>query len=155
MDAAHRALAPYSYRSDPAVPAFPDDRPIIVFDGACVLCSRTMRFLLKHDRKRRLRFLPAQTSLGAALYAHYGKAPADYETHMVIEHGSAFYKSEAAIRMLAHLGAPWSLAQAGRIVPRAWRDAFYDLVANNRIRWFGARDVCFAPAPQDADRFLA
>jgi hypothetical protein len=25
--------APYSYRHDPAVPPFPDDKPVIVFDG--------------------------------------------------------------------------------------------------------------------------
>jgi hypothetical protein len=28
----------HSYRRDPAVPAFPDDRPIIIFDGYCALC---------------------------------------------------------------------------------------------------------------------
>jgi hypothetical protein len=31
--------APYSYRCDSAVPSFPDDRPIIIFDGYCALCS--------------------------------------------------------------------------------------------------------------------
>ena len=30
---------PYSYRPDPAVPPFADDRPIIIFDGYCALCS--------------------------------------------------------------------------------------------------------------------
>ncbi len=30
---------PYSWRQDSAVPAFADDRPVIVFDGHCVLCS--------------------------------------------------------------------------------------------------------------------
>ena len=41
----------YSYREDPSVPAFPDDRPIIIFDGHCVLCSRFARFVLRHDRR--------------------------------------------------------------------------------------------------------
>jgi hypothetical protein len=40
-----RTNAPFSYRSDPAVPSFPDDRPIIIFYGHCVLCSRFARFL--------------------------------------------------------------------------------------------------------------
>ena len=30
---------PYSYGGDPAVPKFRDDRPIIIFDGCCALCS--------------------------------------------------------------------------------------------------------------------
>ena len=38
---------PYSYRADAAVPAFPDDKPIIVFDGKCVLCSRYPAHLAK------------------------------------------------------------------------------------------------------------
>lgn len=38
---------PYSYRGDPAVPPFPDDRPIIIFDGKCVLCSRFAQFIMR------------------------------------------------------------------------------------------------------------
>ena len=32
-------LPPYSYRNDPQVPRFPDDKGLIVFDGVCVLCT--------------------------------------------------------------------------------------------------------------------
>ena len=35
---------PYSYRDDPAVPAFPDDKPVIVFDGYCAMCSGSAQF---------------------------------------------------------------------------------------------------------------
>ena len=87
--------APYSYRADPSVPAFPDDKPIIVFDGHCALCSAWAQFVLRHDRARRYRLLPAQTPLGTALYAHYGLShrkavgpdPFDYETNLLIEDG--------------------------------------------------------------------
>jgi transposase InsO family protein len=58
----------FSYRHDPAVPDFPDDRPIIVFDGHCVMCSGWANFVLRQDRKARYRLLPAQTPLGRALY---------------------------------------------------------------------------------------
>ena len=144
-----------SYRSDPAVPAFPDDRPLIVFDAQCALCSGFVRFMLARDRRRRFRFVPAQSPLGAALYAHYGKAGADYETHMLIEAGRAAYNSDAALRMLELLGLPWSLAALTHMLPTSLRDWIYDRVARNRIRWFGARAHCFAPAPQESDRFLA
>ena len=59
---------PFSYRSDPAVPKFPDDRPIIVFDGHCAMCSNWARFVLRHDANGVYRLLPAQSSLGRALY---------------------------------------------------------------------------------------
>ena len=38
---------PYSYRQDATVPRFPDDRPIIIFDGHCALCSGWARFVLR------------------------------------------------------------------------------------------------------------
>jgi hypothetical protein len=67
--------APFSFRNDPAVPAFPDDRPIIIVDGQCVFCSSFAQFILWADRKRRFRLLGAQTPLGIALYRHYGLDP--------------------------------------------------------------------------------
>src|ERR1700722_14856084 len=93
----------YSYRSDPAVPAFPDDRPIIIFDGKCVFCSVFARFILRHDRTRRFRLLAAQTPIGAALYQHYGPPTADYETNILLANGRAWFKSEASIRIFEGL----------------------------------------------------
>jgi predicted DCC family thiol-disulfide oxidoreductase YuxK len=116
---------PYSYRRDPAVPAFPDDRPIIVFDGYCSLCSGWARFVLKHDRRRRFRLLPAQSDLGRALYIHYGLDPEDYETNILIAGGLAWFKSEGSIRMAGELGFPWSMAKVFRAMPLGLRDRLY------------------------------
>jgi predicted DCC family thiol-disulfide oxidoreductase YuxK len=146
--------ARYSYRGDPRVPKFLDDRPLIVFDGCCVMCCGWARFVLRHDAERRFRFLPAQSPLGAALYAHFGLDPHDYETHILIADGVAYLKSEAGIRMAEGLGFPWSLAGALRIVPRPVRDRIYDWLARNRLRVFGRRDSCYVPAADERERFL-
>ncbi|HSC17192.1 MAG TPA: DCC1-like thiol-disulfide oxidoreductase family protein, partial [Gammaproteobacteria bacterium] len=118
----------YSYRADPTVPPFPDDKPVIVFDGKCVLCSRWARFVMRHDRDKRFRLLAAQTPLGTALYVHYGLDPLDYETNVLLEGGRAWLKSEGTIRMFERLGFPWSVAAAFRVVPRALRDKLYNVV---------------------------
>ena len=144
----------YSYRDDPRVPPFPDDKPIIVFDGHCVLCSRWASFVMRHDRDKRFRLLAAQTPLGVALYEHYGLDPIDYETNVLLEDGRAWLKSEGTIRMFERLGFPWSSMAAFRAVPRTLRDKLYNLVARNRLEWFGTRDTCFMPQPGDADRFI-
>jgi predicted DCC family thiol-disulfide oxidoreductase YuxK len=147
-------MRPYSYRDDASVPSFADDKPLIIFDGECVLCSGSAQFVLRHDVAGAFRLLAAQSPLGDALYRHYGLDPADYETMILIENGVAYVKSEAALRIARGLGLPWSLAAIFRIVPRSLRDALYMLVARNRFRWFGRREVCFRPQPQYADRFL-
>jgi len=146
---------PYSYRSDPAVPPFPDDRPIIIFDGYCALCSGWANFVLRHDRRSVFRLLRAQSTLGHSLYVHYGLDPDDYETNILIADGRALFKSESSIRMLEGLGWPWKLAAVFRILPRVVRDPMYNLIARNRLRFFGKRATCYLPQKQYADRFLA
>lgn len=144
----------WSYRADPAVPAFPDDRPIIVFDGECVFCSAWARLVLRVDKQGVFRLLPAQTPLGAALYRHYGLDPTHYETNILIENGRARFKSDGSIRMAGLLGFPWALALVFRLLPRPIADGLYDLVAKNRYRIFGRSDLCYVPSGQYADRVL-
>jgi predicted DCC family thiol-disulfide oxidoreductase YuxK len=145
---------PYAYRRDAAVPAFDDALPVTIFDGKCVLCSGFAAFVLKHDRRGRMRLLIAQTPLGEALYRHFGLRHGDFDTYVLVEDGDVRVKSDAALRIFVMLGFPWSLMAIGHIVPRLIRDAIYDFVARNRVHWFGARDICYAPSPDEAARFL-
>ena len=140
------ARAAYSYRADPAVPSFPDDRPIVVFDGYCALCTGCARFVLRHDPAAKFRLLAAQSTLGHALYEHYGLDPQDDETTILIADGIAWFKSEAAIRIAESLGWPWSVIGCLRVCPRSARDVAYDVIARNRLRLFGRRTSCYAPA---------
>jgi predicted DCC family thiol-disulfide oxidoreductase YuxK len=145
----------FSYRTDPTVPPFPDDRPVIIFDGECVLCSRFAQFIMRADRHRRFRLLAAQQPIGSALYTHLGLDPETYETFVLLDEGRAWLRSDAALRILAELGFPWSLSGISRLMPRFARDRLYDLVARNRLRWFGCRASCYAPDPSEADRFIS
>jgi predicted DCC family thiol-disulfide oxidoreductase YuxK len=144
----------YSYRQDQSEPGFPDDKPLIVFDGYCVLCSGWAKFVLRQDRAARYRLLAAQSALGHALYIHYGLDPEDYQTNILIADGVAWFKSEGSIKMAEGLGLPWSLAAGFRILPLRIRDYLYDLVALNRLRLFGRRETCYLSAINFEDRFI-
>ena len=144
----------YSYRNDILVPDFKDDKPVIIFDGHCVLCSGFANFVIRHDKKQRLRLLAAQTELGEAIYTHYGLKPDDYETNILIEVGQVRVKSDGTMAMFNYLGWPWKLIGVGRILPRPIRDWLYGLIARNRLKWFGRQDQCYLPPPNEADRFL-
>ncbi len=148
-----RHQAAYSYRTDTCIAAFPDDKPIIIFDGECVLCSAFAQFVLRHDRLKRFRLLAAQTALGKALYQHYGLDALRYTTNILLMDGRAHFKSEASLKILRLLGLPWSLASVFRALPLSVRDKIYDYLAARRLRWFGTR-TCFMPGSADADRFL-
>lgn len=145
---------PYGYRHDAAVPAFPDDRPLFVFDGVCVLCSGAVRWLLRHDREGLLRFSTTQSPLGRAIYAHYGLDSDG--TYLLLDEGRAYTKSEGYLRIAARFGGVWRvLAAMARLIPRALRDAAYDTIARHRYPWFGKTDYC-ALIPDDlTDRLLS
>lgn len=145
---------PFSYRDDPAVPSFPDDRPLILFDGDCVLCSGSARFILRHDRAGRFRLAPIQSPLGQALLAHYGVDPADPSTMLLIESGQAVQRSDAVLRIASGLPAPTSAASLLRLAPVGWRDAVYLWVARRRRRLTGRPTWCAMPDRTSADRIL-
>jgi predicted DCC family thiol-disulfide oxidoreductase YuxK len=42
----------------------------------------------------------------------------------------------------------------GRLLPRVVRDWLYEVVARNRLRWFGRRQTCYLPDATQADRFI-
>jgi predicted DCC family thiol-disulfide oxidoreductase YuxK len=149
------ARAPYGYRSDPRLPAFADDRPILIFDAKCMLCSRWADVVLRYDRSGRYRLLSAQSPLGHALYVHYGLDPENYDTIILLSGGVAYFKAEGAIRLAGDLGFPWSLAGALRMLPRSAADALYDWLARNRFKLFGRRATCYVPRAEDRDRFIA
>ena len=146
--------AAYSYRDNPAVPSFKDDKPIIVFDGHCVLCSGFANFVIRHDTSQKLRLLAAQSELGEALYAHFGLKPDDYSTNLLIEKGRVRVKSDGTMAMFAYLGWPWKALNIGRILPRGVADFVYNIIARNRLKWFGRRELCYLPSAEDKNRFL-
>ncbi len=149
-----RAREPYSYRADPAVPRFPDDRPLILFDGVCVLCSGFARFVLRHDRTATFRVAAAQSPLGQALYRHYGLDPVAFETNVVLDEGRAHLKLAAFVAVMRRLPWPWRTATVLGLLPRRVADGLYDRIARNRYAVFGRRDSCLRTVPGFEGRCL-
>lgn len=148
------AAALYSYRSDPAVPAFPDDKALVVFDGVCVLCSGFAKFILKRDTGFAFRLVTAQSLLGQALYRHYGLDADAFESNLVLADGRAYAKLDSVAAVGSRLGGPWRALALARLIPHAFGDWLYDRIARNRYRLFGRTDACMVPEPRWRERFL-
>ncbi|MHA7871565.1 MAG: thiol-disulfide oxidoreductase DCC family protein [Hyphococcus sp.] len=145
----------YSYRDDSSVPAFDDSKPLIIFDGECVLCSSGVQWMIARDPKGDTVFAVIQDAVPRALYHHYGLDPDAFDTFMVLKDGVPHLRWRGVLAAARLMPAPWRwLGQAGRIIPDFIGDAIYDWVQRNRIGWFGARDACFAPDNALQQRFL-
>lgn len=129
--------------------------PLLLYDGVCALCNGAVRFVLRRDRSRTVRFAPLQGETAARLLgSRPGLAGIDSMIWIDAE-GQAFTRSAAALAIARHVGGTWSvLAAFARIVPRVVRDALYDGVARLRYRIFGRYDACPVPPPEHRGRFL-
>ena len=130
------------------------DRPIIVFDALCVLCSANARFILEHDRRRRYRLAALQSEIGAALYRRFGLDPDAPDSLLLVEGETARRDSNAVIAIYGGLGGAWRLVGLARLVPRPVRDPLYRWVARHRFGLFGRRDACWRPIAEYRDRLL-
>ena len=130
------------------------DRPVVVFDALCPLCSANARFILRQDRRARFRLASMQGEAGAALYRRFGLDPADPETLILVEGDRLRRDSDAVLAICAALGWPWKLAGLARLVPAFLRDPVYRWIARHRYRLFGRRETCWLPDPALKDRFL-
>lgn len=142
------------YREQPGAPEFPEDRPILIFDGHCILCSRFAQFILRHDRRGQFRLMAAQSPLGQAIFRHLGLDPVQFETNVLLDQGRARFKADGTLRVAVLLGFPWSMLAGLRVLPLRLLDGLYDMIARNRLKWFGVQATCYMPDPRYADRFL-
>ena len=127
--------------------------PIFFYDGECGLCTTSVQWALRHDRRNTLRFAPLQGRTFAELNAP--NKPATLDTMALLDAEGLHLRSTGALKMLQHLGGPWTtLARIMLRVPRPIRDPMYNAVARRRLAWFGTADKCRAPTPAERARFL-
>jgi predicted DCC family thiol-disulfide oxidoreductase YuxK len=127
---------------------------VIVFDGVCNLCSISVLFIIKRDKRAVFRFAPVQSAAGADYLKQYDIDPASVRSILLVKDGQAYRKSAAALKIVKELYGPWRLMSIFTIVPRPIRDWFYDLIAKNRYKWFGKKDSCMVPTEDIKTRFL-
>jgi predicted DCC family thiol-disulfide oxidoreductase YuxK len=131
-----------------------DERPVVLFDGVCNVCSWSVRFIHEHDDGQIL-FAPLQSDVGRDLLRDHG-LPEDYFNSLVyVDDTGAHAKSDGALRIARHLDAPYRWAWHGRFVPRVVRDVAYDGFASIRYRVFGKKEECMVPSEELRSRFLA
>lgn len=128
--------------------------PVVLFDGVCNLCNDSVKFIIKRDPKCIFKFSPLQSEFGLNTLKDMGLASNSLETFILIESGKYYIRSEAALRVVRRLSGLWPLVFGFIIVPRPLRDWVYRYIARNRYKWFGKRDECMVPSPEDRERFV-
>ena len=131
--------------------------PVLLYDGVCGFCNKSVQLILDHDRRGLMRFAALQSDYGQAVIARHPELRGVDSVVYVEPKPSGervHVRSDAALKVAAYLGGFWKLFLAARIIPRGLRDYLYDLFARNRYKFFGKYDTCMLPPPEVRSRFL-
>jgi predicted DCC family thiol-disulfide oxidoreductase YuxK len=132
---------------------------LVLYDGVCGLCDRSVQFLLARDRRDHFRFAPLQSQLAREALGRHGIEPTGLDTIWVIADYQepaerALDRSRAVRLFLRRLGGAWRLLEVFGILPRFVLDRVYDLVAGMRYRIFGRLETCRVPTADERRKFL-
>jgi predicted DCC family thiol-disulfide oxidoreductase YuxK len=126
---------------------------IILFDGTCAFCERSVRFIATRDHGY-FKFGASQNPEGRALLAKYGTTREAARSMILIENGEISLRSTAVLKIARRMTAPWRWFSILLAVPRPIRDAVYRVVAAIRHRIAGDSHACEIPPPEIRERLI-
>jgi predicted DCC family thiol-disulfide oxidoreductase YuxK len=127
--------------------------PIVLYDGECGLCNRSVKFLLKRDGGQ-IYYAPLQGETAAALRAKHPEIPTTLESVVLVDGEHAYLRSKAFLYGAKYLTRPWRWAYALRWLPSFLLDLGYRLVARVRYRIWGKYEACRLPTTDERAKLL-
>ena len=132
-----------------------NEKSIILFDGVCNFCNSSVNFVIKHDKKNHFLFAPLQSETAKKLLEKFNIDSSKTDSFILIENNKAYLKSTAALRVTKHLNKLYPLLYAFLITPLFIRNSVYNLVAKNRYKWFGKKEICMIPSAEIKGKFIS
>lgn len=122
-------------------------KPIIFFDGICVLCNRMTNFLFREDFAHHFYYAPLQGKTAKEKLSRTDST--QMQSIVFFDENKSYYRLDAVIMILSEVGGIWHLAKVFWVIPKKLRDKIYNWVANNRYDWFGTLNYCPLPTPEE------
>ena len=132
----------------------PQDKKIILFDDVCNYCNDKVNFIIKNDKKDVFRFVALQSETGQKIINYLGIDSA-LDSIILYEPGYAYFiKSEAVFRIIKHMSSSVKLLLLFNFVPTSIKNIFYDIIAKNRYKWYGKKEICMIPSEDIVGKFI-
>lgn len=122
----------------------PKGKILVQFDGICILCSGTIRFIMKADRRGKFLFQALQSL-----------SENQIPDSVIVDDGKATYDHfDALLKIGKELGGIYRLIGIFKMIPSPWRQSLYQWIARNRYKCFGVRKSCYIPSLEEKERFI-
>lgn len=131
------------------------DHPLILFDGVCNLCQRSVQLVIRNDRDAQFRFASLQSDAAAEILEDYDDRHAELSSVLLVLDGRIYRKSRAALQIARRMDGAWPLFfYLFCWIPPFLADPIYDFIGNRRYKWFGKKESCWIPDADLSERFL-
>lgn len=128
-------------------------QPVLLFDGECGFCNRSVQFFLRHEKNKKMHFASLQSEAGKTLRAYF-EIDEKIDSIILIKDYEAHIKSCAALRMAPFMRGLWPLLIVFIVIPPFLRNRVYDFIARRRMKLFGRVQNCALLEKEDKERFL-
>ena len=135
--------------------------PVILFDGECGLCNRTVRLLMRWDNWGRLRYAPLQGFEAQKFLRLHGLPTREFSSLVLVRDWEHRERTDYALRTDAVIVALRACGGLGttvgnllRLIPRPLRDGGYRLIARWLYRVFGPWRACPLPKAEWRQRII-
>ena len=123
---------------------------LVFYDATCVLCNRSILWLIKNDVEDIFRFSHVSSTLAQAQ-----EFKVSSDAISILTEKGHYLKSSAAVLYLLHKTKRYPiLYRFLKILPLKSLDVLYNIIARNRYKWFGNYYECKIPDRQLKSKFL-
>ncbi|MCE7054928.1 DCC1-like thiol-disulfide oxidoreductase family protein [Algoriphagus sp. AGSA1] len=131
------------------------NKSIIFFDGVCNLCNASIDFVIRRDKKDHFLVGALQDDFSRKILSGFEVREDYLDSLVLLENGKIYYKSSAALRIANKLSGLWPVLYPIILLPKSLRDPIYNWIGKNRYRWFGKKNTCRLPTPEEKSKFLS
>ena len=131
---------------------------ILLYDGVCGFCNSTVQLIIKHDKKKTMRFAAIQSAFAQQVFERHLFLK-EIDSLILIDQTDSLneqilIRSTGALIVAEYLGSGWNMFRIAWIIPPPLRDYAYDLFAKYRYPLFGKYDSCLLPPAEVRSRFI-
>jgi len=127
---------------------------VILFDGICNLCNGAVSFVIEHDSNNYYVFASLESEVGQKYLKKFNLPLEDFDTFVLIDEDKFYIASTAALMVAKDLSGWVKYVYLFIYIPRFLRDSVYRLIAKNRYKLFGKKDICRMPTQREKNKFL-
>ncbi len=136
------------------IEALTKEYQIILFDGVCNFCNSSINFIIDHDPSKQFRFASLQSPIGQELLKTHHLDTQQFDSVILLKNNHLYQRSSATLEIVKSLSGVWKYLSVLQILPSAWLDFFYSMLAKNRYKLFGKSVTCRVITPELRERFL-